>query len=321
VRMTQWLCTALMAGAACTAAASDYPSKPVKLIVGYPAGGGADIVGRAVAQKLAGRMGQPIVVENRGGAAGVIATAAAASAPADGYTLLLGHVNAMAIAQSSATPPSYDTAKDFAPVAYIGFVPNILVVHPSNPARSVADLVAQAKKAAGKLSFASPGVGSTNHLAGEMFKSAAGIDIIHVPYRGSAPAITDLLGGQITMNFDALSSVSGFLRQGKMRPLAVSSRDRNPAFPDVPTMGELGYRNFDVTIWYGIVAPAHTPEPIVAKLNGEINRALGDPALVAQLGELGVQVETMSPAEFGALIQDDVEKYARVIKQAGITIQ
>jgi len=154
VRMTQWLCTALMAGAACTAAASDYPSKPVKLIVGYPAGGGADIVGRAVAQKLAGRLGQPIVVENRGGAAGVIATAAAASAPADGYTLLLGHVNAMAIAQSSVTPPSYDAAKDFAPVAYIGFVPNILVVHPSNPARSVADLVAQARKA--RASSASP---------------------------------------------------------------------------------------------------------------------------------------------------------------------
>jgi len=321
VRMTQWLCTALMAGAACAAAANDYPGKPVKLIVGYPAGGGADIVGRAVAQKLAERLGQPIVIENRGGAAGVIATAAAASAPADGYTLLLGHVNAMAIAQSSATPPSYDAAKDFAPVAYIGFVPNILVVHPSNPARSVADLVAQAKKAPGKLSFASPGVGSTNHLAGEMFKSAAGIDIIHVPYRGSAPAITDLLGGQITMNFDALSSVSGFLRQGKMRPLAVSSRNRNPAFPDVPTMGELGYQDFDVTIWYGIVAPARTPAPVVARLNVEINRALGDPALISQLGELGVQIKTMDPAEFGALIQGDVKKYARVIKQAGITIQ
>lgn len=321
MRMTQWLCTALMAGAACAAAANDYPGKPVKLIVGYPAGGGADIVGRAVAQKLAERLGQPIVIENRGGAAGVIATAAAASAPADGYTLLLGHVNAMAIAQSSATPPSYDAAKDFAPVAYIGFVPNILVVHPSNPARSVADLVAQAKKAPGKLSFASPGVGSTNHLAGEMFKSAAGIDIIHVPYRGSAPAITDLLGGQITMNFDALSSVSGFLRQGKMRPLAVSSRNRNPAFPDVPTMGELGYQDFDVTIWYGIVAPARTPAPVVARLNVEINRALGDPALISQLGELGVQIKTMDPAEFGALIQGDVKKYARVIKQAGITIQ
>jgi len=142
-----------------------------------------------------------------------------------------------------------------------------------------------------------------------------------VPYRGSAPAITDLLGGQITMNFDALSSVSGFLRQGKMRPLAVSSRDRNPAFPDVPTMGELGYQDFDVTIWYGIVAPARTPAPVVARLNGEINRALTDPALIGQLGELGVQVKTMSPAEFGALIQGDVEKYARVIKQAGITIQ
>lgn len=321
MRMTQWLCTALMAGAACAAAANDYPGKPVKLIVGYPAGGGADIVGRAVAQKLAERLGQPIVIENRGGAAGVIATAAAASAPADGYTLLLGHVNAMAIAQSSATPPSYDAAKDFAPVAYIGFVPNILVVHPSNPARSVADLVAQAKKAPGKLSFASPGVGSTNHLAGEMFKSAADIDIIHVPYRGSAPAITDLLGGQITMNFDALSSVSGFLRQGKMRPLAVSSRNRNPAFPDVPTMGELGYQDFDVTIWYGIVAPARTPAPVVARLNVEINRALGDPALISQLGELGVQIKTMDPAEFGALIQGDVKKYARVIKQAGITIQ
>jgi len=194
-------------------------------------------------------------------------------------------------------------------------------VQPSTPARSVADLVAQARKAPGKLSFASPGVGSTNHLAGEMFKSAAGIDIIHVPYRGSAPAITDLLGGQITMNFDALSSVSGFLRQGKMRPLAVSSRDRNPAFPDVPTMGELGYQDFDVTIWYGIVAPARTPAPVVARLNGGINRALTDPALIGQLGELGVQVKTMSPAEFGALIQGDVEKYARVIKQAGITIQ
>ena len=321
MRMTRWLCTALMAGVACTAVASDYPGKPVKLIVGYPAGGGADIVGRAVAQKLAERIGQPIVIENRGGAAGVIATTAAAAAPADGYTLLLGHVNAMAIAQSSVTPPSYDAAKDLAPVAYIGFVPNILVVHPSNPARSVADLVAQAKKAPGKLSFASPGVGSTNHLAGEMFKSAAGIDIIHVPYRGSAPAITDLLGGQITMNFDALSSVSGFLRQGKMRPLAVSSRDRNPAFPDVPTMSELGYQDFDVTIWYGIVAPARTPAPVVAKLNGEINHALGDPALITQLGELGVQVKTMNPAEFGALIQGDVRKYARVIKQAGITIQ
>ncbi|WP_420223500.1 Bug family tripartite tricarboxylate transporter substrate binding protein [Pigmentiphaga litoralis] len=319
--LTQTLCAAALALATTGAHAQSYPAKPIKLIIGYPAGGGADVVGRVVAQKLGERLGQPIVVENRGGAAGVIATTAAAQVAPDGYTLLLGHVNALSIAPAAPTPLAYEATRDFAPVGYIGFVPNILVVNPASGIKSVADVVAHARKQPGKLSFASPGVGSTNHLAGEMFKSAAGVQMLHVPYRGSAPAITDLLGGQVTMNFDALSSVSNFVRQGKMTALAVTSKERNPAFPNVPTMVELGYKSFDVTIWYGIVAPVKTPADIVNVLNREINAVLVDAGVARQLAELGVQPQQMTPAAFGSLIRQDTDKYGQVIKQAGIVME
>ena len=303
------------------ALAQTYPTKPVRMVIGFAPGGGTDIVGRLLAQKLSEALGQPFTVENKPGATGMIGAKQVAAAPADGYVLLMGHVNSQAIAPGLMERPLYDPIKDFAPVTYVGFVPNVLVVNPALPVRTVSELVTLAKSRPKGLSFASPGVGSTNHLAGEMLRQATGAPLVHVPYKGSSPAIVDLLGGQVDMNFDAMSSITAYLKAGRMRALAVTTPQRDPDLPDVPTMIELGFKTLNVTNWYGVVAPAGTPADVVDKLHGELSRILQTTEVVGKLTELGVRREAMSSEKFGQFIRAEVAKYREVARLTGVRME
>jgi tripartite-type tricarboxylate transporter receptor subunit TctC len=309
------------AATAAHAQAEAYPSKPVRLIVGFAPGGGTDIVARLLAQKLAETMGQPFIVENRSGATGMIGAKAVAGAPADGYLLLMGHVNSQAIAPALTERPSYDPVKDFAPVTYVGHVPNVLVVNAATPVKTVAELLALAKSRPNGLSYASPGVGSTNHLAGEMLRLETGATLVHVPYRGSGPATVDLLGGQVDMNFDATSSSLANIKAGRLRALAVTGTRRDPDLPDVPTMGELGFKTFDITNWYGIVAPAGTPPAIVAALHAAIQRVVQLPDVAHKLTELGVRRADMTSEQFGQFIRAESAKYRDFAKRTGVRLE
>ena len=304
-----------------SAQAQTYPSKPVRIIVGFAPGGGTDIVARLLAQKLSEAMGQSFIVENRAGATGMIAAKLVATAPADGYTLLMGHVNSQAIAPALAERPPYDPVKDFAPVAYIGYVPNVLVVNSASPVKTLPELLALAKSRPAGLSFASPGVGSTNHLAGEMLRRETGGTYVHVPYKGSGPAIVDLLAGQIDMNFDAMSSVVPYLKAGRMRPLAVTTPQRDPDLPDVPTMAELGFQTFNITNWYGVIAPAGTPQAVTASLHGAIQRILQMPDVSRKLAELGVRGENMTTEQFGQFMGAELIKYRDIAKRTGVRLE
>ena len=306
---------------AAPALSQQYPTKTIRFIVGFPPGGGTDIVTRIVAAKLTEAWGQQAVVGNRPGATGMIGANAVAKSPADGYTLLTAHVNSQAIAPNATSKPLYDPTRDFAYVAYLGYAPNVLVIRPSTPAKNVKELIALAKAHPGQLTYASPGVGSTNHLAGEMLRLATGIDIVHIPYKGSVPAIIDLLSGQVGMNFDTLSSVSVYLQSGRMRALAITTPKRDVQLPEVPTLIELGIKNFEVTNWYGVAAPAGTPPEIVNKLNAEINRILQLPDVVARFDDLGTRRNPMSPEQFAAFQRAELAKYKEVITRAGVRME
>ena len=319
--MVRFLVVLAAMASAAPADAQQYPSRPIRLIVGFPPGGGTDIIARMLGQKLTEAWGQQVLVENRPGATGMIGANAVAKSTPDGYTLLMGHVNSNAIAPSISQKPLYDPLRDFSSIAYIGYVPNVLVVRSSTPAKNVKELVAMAKAHPGEVTFASPGVGSTNHLAGEMFRLATGIDIVHVPYKGSGPAIVDLLGGQIVMNFDAMSSVINYIQQGRMRALAVTTPQRDAQLPNVPTLRELGMTNFEVTNWYGIVGPAGLPQDIVGRLNAELNRILRLPDVKIRLDELGTRVNPMTPEQFTAFIRAENAKYADVAKKTGVRME
>jgi len=301
--------------------AQPYPNKPIRFIVGFPPGGGTDIVTRLVAAKLTDAVGQQTIVDNRPGATGMIAANLVAKAPADGYTLLTAHVNSQAIAPNATSKPLYDPSRDFAYVAYLGYAPNVLVIRPSTPAKNVKELIALAKAHPGQLTYASPGVGSTNHLAGEMFRMATGIDIVHIPYKGSVPAIIDLLSGQVGMNFDTFSSVAAYLQSGRMRALAITTAKRDVQLPEVPTLIELGIKNFEVTNWYGIAAPAGTPPEIVNKLNTEINRILELKDVAARFDELGTRRSPMSPEQFGVFQRAELAKYKEVVAKSGVRME
>ena len=274
-----------------------------------------------MAAKLTDAVGQQTIVDNRPGATGMIAANLVAKAPADGYTLLTAHVNSQAIAPNATSKPLYDPSRDFAYVAYFGYAPNVLVIRPSTPAKTVKELIALAKAHPGQLTYASPGVGSTNHLAGEMFRMATGIEITHIPYKGSVPAIIDLLSGQVGMNFDTLSSVAAYLQAGRMRALAITTAKRDAQLPDVPTLIELGIKNFEVTNWYGVAAPAGTPPEIVNKLNTEINRILELKDVVVRFDELGTRRNPMSPEQFGAFQRAELAKYKEVVTKSGVRME
>ena len=312
----------LAAGAAALPAVSrfawaqTYPSRPVRMIVGFAAGGATDILARLIGQWLSERLGQPFVIENRPGAGSNIATEAVVRAPPDGYTLLLvGSPNA--INATLYDKLNFNFIRDIAPVASIIRGALVMVVHPSVPAKTVPEFIAYAKANPGKINMASGGIGGITHIAGELFKMMAGVDMVHVPYRGVAPALTDLLGGQVQVIFANLAPSIEYIRAGKLRALAVTTATRSEALPDIPTVGEF-VPGYEASSWFGVGAPKNTPAEIVDKLNKEINAGLADPKIKARLADLGGTVLGGSPADFGKLIAEETEKWGKVIRAANI---
>ena len=306
---------------AAAALAQAWPSKPVRIINGFAAGGPSDLLSRAVAEKLQAAWGQPVLVEAKTGANGNIAMEYAAKAPADGYTLLtIPAGNAVVLPHLNAKLP-YDPLKDFAPITMLGTVPNVLVVGPQVPAKDLKELVALAKSQPGKLSFASPGVGATPHMAGELLKAVTGIDMLHVPYKGTTPAIADVMGGQVTMFFSQMSNALPLAKQGKVRALGVASLQRHPAAPDIPTIAEQGYPGFEATAWYGLVGPAALPADIVAKVAADATKALQMPDVKERLAALGADPVGGSPREFDQKLRAEHARWGDLIRKAGIRVQ
>ncbi len=305
----------------CTfAAAQDYPARPLRMILGFAPGGSTDLVARVLAQKMAATWNQQVVVDNRPGANGMIGADLVAKATPDGHTLLLSSIGPMAINASLYKMP-YDIVKDFAPVTYTGNVTNLLVVHPSVPAANIKELMALAKAQPGKLTFGSSGAGGAPHMAVELFKILAKVDVVHVPYKGGGPAMADLVGGQISGSFASMPSSIPFVRNGKLRALAVTAPKRSPAAPEVPTVSEAGIPGFSVLDWQGMFTTAKTPAPVVAKLNAEIKRALALPDVIEKLATTGIEIQTTSPEEWGRFVQSEIDKWAKVVKTAGIKLE
>jgi tripartite-type tricarboxylate transporter receptor subunit TctC len=296
-----------------------YPTRPITLIVPFPAGGTTDILARIVGQGLEKELGQAVVIDNRGGAGGNIGGAAAAKAPPDGYTLFMGTVGTHAINASLYKNMPFDPIKDFQPLSRVAMVPNVLVANPSQPFKTVKEMIAYAKANPGKLNFGSSGSGSSIHLSGELFKAMAGIDMVHVPYKGSAPAVTDLLGGQIGIMFDNLPSAIQHVRAGKLRAIAVTTAKRSPQLPDVPTIAEAGVPGYEATSWFGMFATAGTPEPIVSKLHGALLRVLKNADVQKQIAEQGGEPHSESPREFAGFIRQESAKWGKVVKDSGAT--
>jgi tripartite-type tricarboxylate transporter receptor subunit TctC len=298
------------------ATADDYPSKPVRILVGFAAGGTTDIVARMIGQRLAERLGQQFLVETRTGAGTNIAAEAVVRAPPDGYTLFLA-TSANAINATLYERLSFNFIRDVAPVAIIADAPLVMEVHPSVPAKTVPAFIAYAKANPGKINYASGGIGSAVNVAGELFKMMAGVNMVHVPYRGGAPALADLLGGQVQVMFDTIPSSLEHIRAGKLRPLAVTTTQRLDALPDVPTVADF-LPGFEASAWQGLCAPKGTPADIIDRLHKEVNAAVADPEMKRQLEDLSLRVMSGSAADFGKLIAGDTEKWAKVIKFAGI---
>jgi tripartite-type tricarboxylate transporter receptor subunit TctC len=300
-----------------SAAAQDFPSKPIRLIVPFPAGGPNDIIARVVGQRMSELIKQPVLIDNRGGQAGVLGTDAVAKANPDGYTIGITSASSLAISPSMEKVP-YDARKDFAPVTLIVTVPEMLVVASNVPAKNMDELVALAKAQPGKLNFASSGPGSLPHLAGELLKLTARIDVVHVPYRGAAPAINDLLGQQVQMTFLDLPVILPHIKAGTLRPIALGAPQRAPTAPDVPTTAEVGMPGLRIENWYGMLAPAKTPEQIVTTLNRIANEAMADPGVKQKLADQGLTVAGDTPEHFRGFIDAEIEKWAKVIKDAGV---
>jgi tripartite-type tricarboxylate transporter receptor subunit TctC len=296
--------------------AADYPARPVKIFEGFGGGGTPDLVSRLIGQWLSERLGQPFVIENRTGAAGNIATEAVVTAPPDGYTLLTC-LSANAVNASLYTKLDFNFMRDIAPVAGLIRLPMVLLVNPSFPAKTLAEFIAYAKANPGKINMASPGIGTPMHVAGELLKLSAGIDIVHVPYRGPAPAFTDLLAGQVQAFIITVPAAIGFIRSGQLHAVAVTSSTRAGVLPDVPAVSEL-LPGFDATAWDGTCAPKGTPTAIIDKLNAAITAGLADPQLKAKLKDLGGEPMPMTPAEFGKFLADETAKWAKVVKFSGI---
>ena len=311
------LVACLAAGAALAQA---YPSKPLRMVVPFPPGGSADILGRSVGQKLGERLGQPVVIDNRPGAGASIGAKAVAEAPADGYTLLLGTVSSHAMSPATNTV-GYDPVKDFTPIAEIASIPFVVLVHPGVPVKNIAELVALAKSKPGQVTYASAGSGTSNHLAGELLGMAAGIKMLHVPYKGSAPALNDLLGGQVNAMFDLQLTAMPQIKSGKVRALAMTGAKRSALLPELPTVREAGVPGYEVTAWFGFFGPAGVPKPIVDRLNAELNAIMKLPDIRAKFAELGVETESGSAEEFAGFVRSEAGKWAAVIKAAGIVAQ
>lgn len=316
------LSTAIVLGAVAAPAAAQphYPGKPIRYIVPYPPGGPLDIVARALAQKIGPRLGQQVLVDNRPGAGGNIGADLVAKSPADGYTILMGAVATHAINPHLYRKLPYDPVRDFTPVTLITQVPNVLVVHPSLPVKQVSDLVTLARARPGALSFGSGSTGSAGHLAGELFKVMAKVDMVHVPYKGAAPAVADLLGGQIPLMFDNLASALPHVKSGRLRAVAVTTQVPSAQVPELPTIAASGLAGFDVSTWFGIFGPAGLPQPVLERLHAEVSDALRQPDLRAQLANLGAEPASISPQAFAAFVKRELGKYEEVVRASGARV-
>lgn len=318
------LAAAALAGAgllgSAGALAQSYPTKPVTIIVPFAAGGTTDILARIIGQALTTELGQSVIVDNRAGAGGNIGGQAAAKATPDGYTLFMGTVGTHAINASLYKKMPFDPIKDFAPLSRVANVPNLLVANPNQPFKSVKDLIAYAKANPGKVNFGSSGNGSSIHLSGELFKSLAKVDMQHVPYKGSAPAVTDLLGNQIAVMFDNMPSAIQHVRSGKLVPIAVTTAKRSPELPNVPTIAEAGVPGYEATSWFGLFAPANTPAPVVAQLNKAIVKVLNQADVKKKINEQGAETYSETPEQFAAFIQAETAKWGKVVKESGASL-
>jgi tripartite-type tricarboxylate transporter receptor subunit TctC len=303
------------------ASAADYPDRPVTIVVGFPPGGASDILSRILTDRLGSLLGEPFIVDNRPGAGGNVAATVVAHATPDGYTLLLGNNSILATNVSLYKKIDFDPEKDFAPISLVGTQANVLVVNNNLPVHSLADLIALAKASPGKLNYASSGYGLAAHLAGELFRTDAHIDIVHVPYKGSAPALQDVIAGDEQMMFATTSGVMGFLANNQLRPIAVTTLTRTAILPDIPTMDEAGLTGFEATTWHGLVAPAGTPKGIVETLHRALVETLKDPGVQKRLNALGVDVAPDTPDEFAAYIKAEIPKWADVIKASGAKLE
>jgi tripartite-type tricarboxylate transporter receptor subunit TctC len=299
------------------AAGHAFPDKPVRFVIGFTPGGPSDILARAVGQKLSERWKQQVVVENRPGAGGNLAAEVVAKSPADGHVWLLGNNSILATNQSLYSRLPYDPIKDFAPVALVAVQPNILVVHPAVPANSLSELIAHLKSNPGKLNYASSGAGAAAHLAGELFRTMAGVDIVHVPYKGAQPALTDLIAGHAQLMFATSASVIPYMKAGRLRALAVTTAQRSPSVPELPTMSEAGLPGFEATTWHGVVVPSATPSAVVQQLNQDINAVLKEKDLSERLAGLGAEILTGTPRDFQDYIAREIPKWSKVVKDSG----
>ncbi|MCX7892835.1 MAG: tripartite tricarboxylate transporter substrate binding protein [Burkholderiales bacterium] len=311
------LLAALATAAAVPAHAQPYPAKPIRIVVTFPLGGAPDILARLIGAKLQESWGQPVVVDNKPGAGGNIGAEFVARSPADGYTLVMGTVGTHAINASLYAKMPYDPIRDFAPVILVASTPNLLVVNPNVPAKSVQELIALARAKPGELAYGSPGIGTSIHVSGELFNTLAGVRTVHVPYKGRQFAIPDLLAGQIQFMFDNMPSALPVAKEGKLRALAVTSARRHPAAPDIPTMAEAGLPGFEATSWFAVYAPAGTPPDVVAKLNAEIDRILALPDVKEKLGGIGLDVAGGPPEHLAAFTRAELAKWSRVVKESG----
>jgi tripartite-type tricarboxylate transporter receptor subunit TctC len=321
LRRTIILAAATALIGAFAARAADYPTRPITLTVAFTPGGPSDVLARIVGRKLSELLGQPVVIENKPGAGGNVAAELVAHTQPDGYTLLNGNNSILATNAALYKSINFDPEKDFAPIILLGSQANILVVNPDVPARSMADLIALAKANPGKLNFASSGYGAAAHLAGELFKTEAKVNIVHVPYKGAAPALQDVIAGHVQMMFATAASVVPHIRDGKVRALAVTTLKRSAVLPDLPTIDELGLKGFDATTWHGLVAPAKTPKDIVATLHDATAKALMDPQVQKALGDLGVDIAGGSSTDFAAYIKSEIPKWTAIVKASGATVE
>jgi tripartite-type tricarboxylate transporter receptor subunit TctC len=322
LRFSAFLLALAVLGANCAFAqgAASYPAKPIRIVVPFPAAGTTDILARAVGNEMQKAWGQPVIVENRPGAGGNLGSDIVAKAAPDGYTLLVGAVSPQAINVTLYPKMPYDVMRDFAHITLIAAVPNLLEVHPSVPVKTVKELIDLAKSKPGQLSYASSGNGTSIHLSAELFKTMAGVDMLHIPYKGSAPAVTDLIAGQVQLMFDNLPSSIAQVKAGKLRPIAVTTLKRSPALPEVPTIAESGLPGYDASSWFGMHAPAGTPKDIISKIHGVVTKSLQTPDMIERLSTQGAQPVGNTPEEFTEFLRAEIAKWAKVVKASGARV-
>ena len=309
---------AIAATVTINADAQNFPSKPIRLISPYPPAGANDLLARIIAPKLGESLGQNVVVENRAGATGNIGAELVARAPADVHTLLMGQAGNLTINISLMAKMPFDPVRDFSPITLVASTPNVLVVHPSLPVRTVKDLIALAKAKPGQINYATSGIGSPGHLAAELLNKSAGINLVHIPYKGAAPALMDVVAGNAHLYFTSAMSAQPFIPSGRLRMVAVASAKRSPSLPNVPTVAESGYPDFDVSSWWGVVAPAGTPREVITRLQAEIQRVIGLPDIRAKIAEQGADIVTNTPEQFAAYIKSETAKWAKLIREVGV---